>query len=559
MMKMVFYPAFFRLRRLGPTTGLVLATLIVFAVTWVLHSYQWFWLLGSFPIAAQDFWFWALLGVLVVVNSLAEARRGRRRRFGRSARSARELAGIALRTAATFTLIALLWSLWTSASVEEWLALLGREPPDWNALLGVAGGAIAATLLLAAGLALAGAARPQPRIPGLTTAVALVGLVLLSRPELHHRLGQPVAAVVAQLRSPELSAADAARLEQGYYEQLLRVENLNSQLWQLYQNKPPQWGDLTQIGRWQKSGDFLGFQLKPNHRALFSGAEFRTNRWGMRDRDYTQQPAPGTVRHALLGSSHVMGSGVADHETFDVLVEQRLARLLPRGYELLNFAVGGYTPPQQLALLERKVLRFDPSTVIYVAHANDPRKTVEHLAETASHGIAIPYPLLRAAVARAGVAVGQSRERAERRLRPHAFELLGWIYREIAATCRRHGIRPVWLYLASPGELEERRMIARIFELARAAGFEILDLSDVYDRDELSAVQVAEWDRHPNALGHRRVADRLEALLRAHTDWLAPPGLARSAAQPPQRHAGGVVAGSAAQAAAGVGAGAAQQ
>ena len=50
------------------------------------------------------------------------------------------------------------------------------------------------------------------------------------------------------------------------------------------------------------------------------------NRWGMRDRDYEQTPAPDTYRIALTGPSFVMGSGVADNEVFEWLLEDRLNR-----------------------------------------------------------------------------------------------------------------------------------------------------------------------------------------------------------------------------------------
>ena len=47
MMKVFYYPAFFRLRKLGETRALVLATAFTFLVTWFLHLVQWFWIRGS--------------------------------------------------------------------------------------------------------------------------------------------------------------------------------------------------------------------------------------------------------------------------------------------------------------------------------------------------------------------------------------------------------------------------------------------------------------------------------------------------------------------------------
>src|SRR5262245_52889998 len=49
MMKLVFYPAIFRMKTWNQTTAMIVATTFAFIVTWALHSYQWFWLRGAFP------------------------------------------------------------------------------------------------------------------------------------------------------------------------------------------------------------------------------------------------------------------------------------------------------------------------------------------------------------------------------------------------------------------------------------------------------------------------------------------------------------------------------
>ena len=69
MMQVVFYPAYFKLKQLGPRPALACATAAVFLVTWVLHSYQWFWLRGGFPVALPDILFWGILGTLVVAGA----------------------------------------------------------------------------------------------------------------------------------------------------------------------------------------------------------------------------------------------------------------------------------------------------------------------------------------------------------------------------------------------------------------------------------------------------------------------------------------------------------
>jgi len=67
MMKIFFYPVYFRIKGWGPVVALVVSTLVVFVLTWLLHAVQWFWLRGSFLWAANDVLFWSILAALVVV------------------------------------------------------------------------------------------------------------------------------------------------------------------------------------------------------------------------------------------------------------------------------------------------------------------------------------------------------------------------------------------------------------------------------------------------------------------------------------------------------------
>ena len=123
MMKVFYYPAFFRLRRFGNTTALVLATAFTFLVTWFLHLVQWFWIRGSLLIEWNDLIFWTILAVLVLVNSLYESKHGRARALTR-ARTLRESIGLVFRTIGTFSVICVLWSFWTAESVSDWMLMV---------------------------------------------------------------------------------------------------------------------------------------------------------------------------------------------------------------------------------------------------------------------------------------------------------------------------------------------------------------------------------------------------------------------------------------------------
>jgi D-alanyl-lipoteichoic acid acyltransferase DltB (MBOAT superfamily) len=116
MVKVVYFPVYFRYRKTGETRAKVVATACVFVVTWALHSYQWFWLRGELLLSWTDTLFWAILGVLVIVNLLIEQR-------GKGKVPVRGIgAGVehALKVAATLAFMTLLWSFWQSPTIEEW-------------------------------------------------------------------------------------------------------------------------------------------------------------------------------------------------------------------------------------------------------------------------------------------------------------------------------------------------------------------------------------------------------------------------------------------------------
>ncbi len=542
MMKLVYYPSFFRLRRFGNKRALALATGTVFVATWLLHSFQWFWLRGGFPLTTEDVVFWGVLGTLVVVGTLRETQRRRSRTLGAHGWSG----SLALRTVGTFCVICILWSLWSADSVSEWLGIwevAGRA--DFADLLLVSG-------LLVAGLVVAGRAWKAPTLsqarprafyhrPATQTTLTLLGLLLLAQPSLTARLPSDVAGVVESLKLTTLNARDAALLHKGYYEKLDNVSRLSAQLWEVYRNRPPEWREgLAATKAYHKRNDFLLGELQPSTTLEYHGARLSINRWGMRDQDYEREKTPGTYRIALLGPSLTMGSGVADSATFDAFFEDRLNREPPgvhSKYEVLNFGVLAYSVLQQLALLEDRVFAFQPDVVVITAHPNLARGVTEHLMQVMSGEVSIPYDTLRAMVAdarvetgwrgvpipfdrlrsitrRAGIDARLPWREAERRLRLKEREIVVWALTRVVAECRRHNAVPVLLALNVV--TDRRPQNPALLRTAQDAGFLVFNLLDVYDNYDRDSLRLADWDPHPNARGTRVIADRLYEELRRH-------------------------------------------
>lgn len=541
MLKIFYYPAYFVLRRLGTTWALVLATLFVFTMTWFLHAYQWFWLRGTGLLAPQDVLFWMILGVLVVVNALHESRHGRDRTLGKRPSTWRSRLVLSAKTLATFSVICVLWSFWTAQSVSEWLSL-------WTGL-GVGfstKAAVAALVLLGvivvpmiAGPTMATVKKPgdrrNPWRASLATAALLVVIAGMGMDPVSSRFGATVETTVQSLRAAHLSRLDNANLERGYYENLLNVDRFNSQLWEVYMKRPNKLLDFESGPLKQYTGGFEQYELKPSFVYSNNGLTITINRWGMRDKDYERVPPPGTYRMAMLGPSSLMGWGVSDGETFEALLEDRLNREQPTGsqrnYEILNFGVPGYDPPQELVMFE-KALGFAPNAVIYVAAGRELSRATRYVADAAREGRPIPYDFLREAAEKAGVERGMDETTAEKRLAPYRKQILSGIYGKLAADSRQRGIVPIYVFLPQVREGTWQEETPETLQIADAAGFVVIDLSRVYEGQELASIRVSEYDDHPNRLGHQLVAERLYQAFKADAEAIFPNDPSSAAQRP---------------------------
>ena len=99
----------------------------------------------------------------------------------------------------------------------------------------------------------------------------------------------------------------------------------------------------------------------------------RINSHGWRDRERSiEKPTPG-FRVAVIGDSYVAAFEVEAESTMCAIAERKL-RAEHRSAEVLNFGRVGMTLTEELIVLDRDVIRFDPDVVVIVfAPINDIR------------------------------------------------------------------------------------------------------------------------------------------------------------------------------------------
>lgn len=522
MQKVFYYSFYTRLKRLGTLPGVLVATLMIFVLSWLLHSYQWFWLRGVFPVRMVDMVFWGFIGVAVTITVRREmTRRARAPETGFSlARATRRSAAIL----GMFATMSILWSFWSSPTISDWvdvLSVAANSPPrDYAvliaALVAVVAIGVGIQYLLARGWSWSSLTAMAPAPARAWVVAASLVLLIMAQPAVQGRLWGPVGAVAASFGYGGQNEADEERETLGYYEGLLETQ-LSPETGK--KDRPADWATLDQTDAVRRTQDLRAVELIPDYEGIFKRATLRTNRWGFRDRDYEQAKPAGTYRIAVLGASITMGSGIENDETFESLIEDELnARQGFAGrerVELLNFSMAGYSVLQSMRALDVKALAFDPDMVLCVVHVNEDVMVRRALRAAIAQGRDLGYPWLEDIVRRSEARRRMSQVKIEQRLEPFMPEIVEGSLRTIAQTARENGIVPVLVYvpLTTEDPVRSSRRRQGLFEMAERAGFRVLSVESAFRGHDRESLAVAPWDNHPNAFAHRLIADQIVEVL----------------------------------------------
>jgi hypothetical protein len=195
----------------------------------------------------NDVLFWTILCGLVTINALIEARFGRRRVLGSGTHKWTDQAIVVVKTIATFSVICVLWSFWSSSSLDAWFSLwpaaLVKPTLDQSGMIAVLAASGLAALVLFLAWFTWGVEAVNKRF-GLRCAIVLAQLFSLnaiSISTIHNRLG--ISDLVGAAKLSGLNRLDRALLERGYYEDLLTVDRFG-ELAALYSKRPNNWISL---------------------------------------------------------------------------------------------------------------------------------------------------------------------------------------------------------------------------------------------------------------------------------------------------------------------------
>ena len=527
MAKIFFFPSYAALRRTGFNNAakVAIATVIVFAFTTVLHAYQTFWLRGRFMIHETDYWFWGILGVLVVIdNFLAEKRK---KKLPSRKWDTGKAASLSLRTATMFVFLCLLWSLWSSQQLSVWFGVMKQaanaSPGHFAILIGF--------FVAAVGLGTLGQYIKHrgfdlfPERPALARSIAstILPLVLLGVLWQYHStvgLRGRVGETLEIIGSDEPNLRDQIQKERSYYEGLLSQGNDD--------------GDTEGTLKEDVPEDIRELRYTPMlHRDKVFGATWSTNRWGMHDKYYSKRKFPGVYRIAITGASYIVGRGVDDGKNFESVLEAHLnsdSSADEPWIEILNFAQGDTCTLQRMAKLEFEILDFRPDAFYIFCHPEEADRNIRELGNLISSGHELTYPYLKELAAKLGLDKGDPKADIIRALQPYGDELMRFAYTHMAELCRERDIKPVWVFMPlvrTKRVVEESEVNAPI---VREAGFATIVLDNAYGGLKPAEIKITPDDYHPNEIGHRHVARRLLERMKEQREELGLPAQIEAAA-----------------------------
>jgi lysophospholipase L1-like esterase len=276
------------------------------------------------------------------------------------------------------------------------------------------------------------------------------------------------------------------------------------------------------------------------------------NRDSMRDRPRAVEKTPGRHRVACIGDSICAGLSVASTQIFSRVWED-LARDAGRDVEILNFGVPGYNLDHILAALRGRTLKYRPDRVVYLFCLNDVQDEsyeLEALLDRLSPAQRSRWKQARRAgaawlsrsrlanLARYGM-LGRKEARLTRPpsrpqddpqfvaiLRGDGAAYFDTLYdhasrtrlrrqlREFGALARQQGFDPVLVLLPSPersGGAQVDPLLDWVADTARDEGLRVADTRAAFRQAGVESLFADPL--HPNAAGHRLIAEVLHAEL----------------------------------------------
>ena len=264
-------------------------------------------------------------------------------------------------------------------------------------------------------------------------------------------------------------------------------------------------------------------ELVYKHRAgldtVYQGVTFRTNEIGLRDRP-VPEPSSDVLRVLILGDSVTLGWGVPMESTFSAQLESVLSDRLGRPVRTINSGVSGYNTEQELTFFRRHAVSMAPDLVILVYVENDIEPQAENMLDMqyrwenppGANATLLRWSwLYRIIYYVVPDIIGTATVPQNKLEWGRSMESLAEIHR----VADKHNIDfAAFLFRMAPDDVTDA-LHADISRIANDQGFPFFDTLPWFKNTHVRSVINSFIDSHPNAKGHRIIAEGIARSLEA--------------------------------------------
>ncbi|HRX28413.1 MAG TPA: hypothetical protein P5235_03455 [Saprospiraceae bacterium] len=515
MLKIFYYPIFFKLKKFGFQKAVVFTTFSLFIISWLLHIYQALIISGHYNFRLTDALFWVVFGLLVcsvqIVPSISKNFLSKNTYLA----SVRKTLGIVT----TFLTITILWSIWMSPNFWDWKILMqllfSFSLQEFSIFL------IGTLILVFVGayfyLFLGKYDKPRPTTGKVSAFEVTFNSLIVALSILFFMVGErgyfdpKLNTSFSKFVQNPLNANDKDKQFDGYYDQIID-DNANKVLSNANTGKAlEQWKKLSDTEILKSTDNILLKELKPNISESFKKFTFSTNEYGFRDKFYSENKPDSTLRFILLGGSIEMGSGVSDDETFESVAESSLNKLdsIPQ-IEIINMACSSRNIIHDLYVLDNQTDSFHPDGIIMFHHEREWHAICNYFGKLYREGKASQlYPEIKNILDKYPHLENASNWGRKTLLKDQKMEIMAAMYSRIKSIAKARNLKILWIYLPEITNVSAS-LDTSLLKLVDGNEFYVCDYSQIFDGYTRDSLLTSSFDTHPNREGHAIIAARLK-------------------------------------------------
>lgn len=513
IIKIFYYPILFRIKKIGILYAVPITIIALFIISWMLHSVQWFWIKGEFPLKVVDGVFWLIFGFFVAINSIFEIKKSKTQK---QASLLHESVIETSKIIGMFLIMTQLWALWSATTIQEWYAMLKNvnisnfhiNPQSILIILIMYILSIIIYYTIKK-LNLSSKINPNPNssIALLYSFTLIITMLIPTNNRMKVAIESITNSSLAGFLTPMLNEEDRIKSIEGYYNNILVGNEFTSQI-----------NNNQHLNREQfrftegaiEVNDFREIAQKPNTSFKFKEKLFTINKKGFRDKNYATLKDSNTIRMIFLGGSFVVGSGVEDSEVFDNILENKLNQKSNLSFELLNAGSPGYDLIDAIIHYDKlRLEEFDPDYIVYFTHGIDINKTIKDIVRVVKKEIPVDVEFINDIIQKEKLNSEMTEYEIINKLKPYGEKIILEGYKELKNRCKNDKV-PICIYWPIIDNRKNHHLeIAITKKITAELGFIYIDLGDVYNNYRTEELIISKTDTHPNKLGHSIIADTL--------------------------------------------------